>query len=102
VGADAAVEACDGAAEGREVGAPEARRELGVDAGVGGLEDAAAFCIGDGGGVKWWWWWWSMGGRGVVDLGIGGWGDATAREGEGGGGDVWVADALAVAPSLLL
>jgi hypothetical protein len=37
------------------------------------LEDAAAFCIGDGGGVKWWWWWWwSMGGRGVVDLGIGG------------------------------
>jgi hypothetical protein len=56
VGANAVVEACDGVAECREEGAPEASRELGVDAGVGGLEDApaAVFSIGDGGGVKWW------------------------------------------------
>jgi hypothetical protein len=46
VGADTAVEACDGAAEGREEGAPEARRELGVDAGVGGLEAAADWPLG--------------------------------------------------------
>jgi hypothetical protein len=83
VGADAAVEACDGAAEGREVGAPEARRELGVDAGVGGLEDAAAFCIGDGGGVKWWWWWWwSMGGARSSGFGDRG-GGVTPRHGKG-------------------
>jgi len=80
VGADAVAEACDGVAECREEGAPEASLELGVDAGVGGLEDApaAVFSIGDGGGgVKWWWWsmggeeWiWGSGGRGSTT----GWG----------------------------
>jgi len=56
VGADAVAEACDGVAECREEGAPEASLELGVDAGVGGLGDvpAAVFSIGDGGGVRWW------------------------------------------------
>jgi hypothetical protein len=55
VGADAGADACVGVAEWREDGA-EARRELGVDAGVGGFEDgpAAEFSIGDGGvGVRW-------------------------------------------------
>lgn len=83
MGADAAVEACDGVAEGREEGAPEASRELGVDAGVGGLEDApvAVFSIGDGGGVRWWWWWWSMGAR----SGFGDRGDASHGVGRRGG-----------------
>jgi hypothetical protein len=57
--AEDGVEGCGGVEEGRGKGA-EARRELGVEAGVGGLEEPAAeFCIGDDGGA--WWWWWSMG-----------------------------------------
>lgn len=51
-------EGCGAAEETREDGAA-ARRDDGVDAGVGGLEDAE-FSIGDrgGGGGRWWWWWW--------------------------------------------
>jgi hypothetical protein len=65
------VEGCGGVEEGRGKGA-EARRELGVEAGVGGLEEPAAeFCIGDGGA----WWWWSMG----KEEGI--WGSRGRKEG---------------------
>jgi hypothetical protein len=46
-GADAGADACGGVAEWRGDGA-DARRELGVDAGVGGFEDAE-FSI----GVRW-------------------------------------------------
>jgi hypothetical protein len=55
-------EGCGGVGEAREECA-EARRELGVEAGVGGLEEdpAAELCIGDG---AWWWWWWNGGSRG--------------------------------------
>jgi hypothetical protein len=75
-GADAAADACGGVAAWREDGA-DARRELGVDAGVGGFEDAPAaeFPIGGGGGggvgVRWW----SIGGAGRGSADNGGIGD---------------------------
>jgi hypothetical protein len=88
-GADAAADACGGVAAWREDGA-EARRELGVDAGVGGFEDAPAaeFSIGDGvGGVGVRWWSIGGAGRGSADNG-GNWGSGRLRCECDGVGDV--------------
>ena len=54
MGAEEVGEGCGGVEERREDGA-EANREEGVEAGVGGLEDAV-FSIGDGDGGGGWWW----------------------------------------------